>query len=745
MERIGPGALLAGRYRLVEQVHADPVAALWRAEDVTLERPAAVRVLAPGHTHVDSTLDAARRAAIVDDARLQRVLGVGVEAGCGYVILEWVEGPGAADLAGRVGESEARRIVREAAEAVETARTRGLRHGRLTPGHVRRTADGRVRVIGLAVDAATIGRPYLTGPDSGDPADLVAILYALISGHHPMGFVEGLLGAPTSGGRPVSLRELRPDASADLDELCVRTFAGTPPVTAGDVAVALATGEDGAGGAAGPPAVAVVGAPLPGGGDRGRVPTVVDVTDGGATAVTASRLPVQPAPRGDERVDVAAAPGPEYSDVDPAPVTDIDLRSYDDDPGHPAEPVGSAPSDVGPGPAPIGSRTPAGAPSVPAPVVPLDTPPGALPAGAPPAPRSGDRRAVVALRDTIAAHASTPRWRRSAGPRPSAGSTRPSGMEWSGRGSARVREDDDWSILPVPADGPEDPVWQARYDVPEWDQPPLPAGPVGPPPGVRETWEPGPPDGPGHEVEGHDPEGRDPEGHGPEGYRAYEEDSTADDVWTEGERSGTRGRRGLVAGFAIAALVTVIAVVAVWAVTSVRDPADVTVADPTPSAEPTSAAPSVVASPEPPPPPAPVVPVAVQPLDPFGDNAENDELVTLAIDGDPATAWQSLAYETQAFGNLKPGLGIVVNLGEVVPTGGLSVTVPGEGGTFEVRASAQPVFEGSTVIADGATSSAGPVQLTWDPVETQYLIVWFTALPQNDGRWRAVVSEVAPT
>jgi hypothetical protein len=136
--------------------------------------------------------------------------------------------------------------------------------------------------------------------------------------------------------------------------------------------------------------------------------------------------------------------------------------------------------------------------------------------------------------------------------------------------------------------------------------------------------------------------------------------------------------------------------------------------------------------------------VAVQPLDPLGDNAENDELVTLAIDGDPATAWQSLAYETQNFGNLKTGLGIAVNLGEVVPTSGLTITAPGDGGVFEVRASGQPVFEGSTVIADGATSGAGPVELAWDPVETQFLIVWFTALPQNDGRWRAVVSEVAP-
>jgi hypothetical protein len=133
----------------------------------------------------------------------------------------------------------------------------------------------------------------------------------------------------------------------------------------------------------------------------------------------------------------------------------------------------------------------------------------------------------------------------------------------------------------------------------------------------------------------------------------------------------------------------------------------------------------------------------VQPLDPQGDDEENDADAPRSIDGDPATAWRTAAYETQNFGNLKTGVGLVVNLGDVVPTDGLSVTAPGDGGTFQVLAATQPVFDGAVPIADGTTSNAGPVALTWEPVETQYLIIWFTALPQNEGRWRGVISEVA--
>jgi hypothetical protein len=708
VERIGPGALLAGRYRLVDRVHADPVAALWRAQDVTLDRPAAVRVLTQGHSHVDATLDAARRAAIVDDTRLQRVVGVGVEAGCGYVILEWIEGPGAAELAGRVGEAEARRIVREAAEAIETARARGLRHGRLTPGHVRRTADGRIRVLGLAVDAATIGRPYLAGDDTTDPADLVAILYALVTGHHPTGFVDGLLGAPSSGGRPVSVRELRPDASADLDDLCLRTFAGTPPATAGEIAAllgepAVTSGHPGDG-----PVVAVVGDPLPG----TATPAVAapDVASSDAVDLPPEIVPrdVAPAAAPGTPVEAGAAAAPSSRRVTvPAPtappdggVTHIDLRPYDEDAVMTAD------------------RSSADALT---------------------AVRQGSRRATEALRGTLAGSAAgTRRGDGAAAVTPPGGGER---LDRRRRHPDARASDDDWSILPLPVDGPEDPGWDpARDDWAAEDE----FVTTGSPP-VDDRWS------------RHDP--GEPPVAAVAGGAVLDDHATAG---TRGDRMGMPppgatavpgpagagrgpGRRPLVAAGVVAALVVAVGVGAVWGLSTVGDDAE-PVSEAT---EATEAAPSADASTTPAPSPSPAepvpppTPVGVQPLDPEGDNAENDADAPRAIDGDPATAWRTAAYNTQDFGNLKSGVGLVVNLGDVVATTGLTITAPGDGGTFEIRAASQPLFDGSTVIATGTTSSAGPVPLTWDAVETQYLIVWFTALPQNDGQWRGLISEIA--
>lgn len=703
MERIGAGALLAGRYRLVDQVHADPVAALWRAQDVTLDRPAAVRVLAAGHSHVDATLDAARRAAIVDDTRLQRVLGVGVEAGCGYVILEWIEGPGASELAGRVGEAEARRVTREAAEAVETARTRGLRHGRLTPGHVRRTADGRVRVLGLAVDAATIGRPYLTGPDSTDVTDLVTILYALVTGHHPTGFVEGLLGAPSTAGFPVPVHELRPDASPDIDELCLRTFAGTPPATAGEVAALLAEPTTQATTAG--PVIAVVGDPLPGTAAPPDEPTALGPA-GAATGepVTTAHIDLRP------HDDVAAAALPA------------------DRP--PAEWAGTAPA---PAPVPLPVRSPAAGEAV--------SGAGAAGAGAGAAGaagvlttvRTGSRRAVGALRDTLSTRAGEARRRWGSAPR-----SRPPrrGGGWNDRYRSASAADDDWSILPLAPEGPESQDWYPDPAEADWVPEPEPEPAVVdrlvpfPTPGRDTRW-----NGGGHDLAEPPPAVPPP----PPGALAVPAD--------RGPARDPRepaARRPLVAAGAVAALVVAVSVGAVWGLSSVGpdespDPAATQAGSGPQASTPPSPAPEA----SPPPAPPPPAPVGVQPLDPQGDDEENDADAPRAIDGDPATAWPTSAYETQNFGNLKTGVGLVVNLGEVVTTSGITVTAPGEGGTFQVLAASQPVFDGAVPIADGATSNAGPVPLTWDPVETQYLIIWFTALPQNEGQWRGLISEVA--
>jgi eukaryotic-like serine/threonine-protein kinase len=63
----------------------------------------------------------------------------------------------------------------------------------------------------------------------------------------------------------------------------------------------------------------------------------------------------------------------------------------------------------------------------------------------------------------------------------------------------------------------------------------------------------------------------------------------------------------------------------------------------------------------------PLQPASAQAFDPYGGGqGDNSQLAPLAIDHDPATAWHTDWYTTPRLGNLKPGTGLLLNMGRVV-------------------------------------------------------------------------------
>lgn len=225
LDGVGHGSLLAGRYRLEERVRTGPDGSLWRAVDETLDRPVSVRVVRPGHRYTEDVVDAARRAALVEDPRLARVLDVGDSAGSAYIVAEHLVGRTLEELlvSGPLPAETARRLVGEAAEALDRASARGLHHLRLGPAGIVVAADGMVKVLGTAVEAALAGVEHDEDPLGADRADtvgLVRILYAALTGRWP-GPPEGPLGpAPVVTGRIVPPADLVPGVPNDLDTLC---------------------------------------------------------------------------------------------------------------------------------------------------------------------------------------------------------------------------------------------------------------------------------------------------------------------------------------------------------------------------------------------------------------------------------------------------------------------------------------------------------------------------------------------
>ena len=110
---------------------------------------------------------------------------------------------------------------------------------------------------------------------------------------------------------------------------------------------------------------------------------------------------------------------------------------------------------------------------------------------------------------------------------------------------------------------------------------------------------------------------------------------------------------------------------------------------------------------------------------------ENESLVPKIYDGDPATTWSTLQYTTRAFGNLKSGTGVYVQLDGTHTLHQLTVTSPTRGWIFSVYVAAQPAPD----LAGWGPPVAGPVTVTADVTQVDMdrakgavVLVWITQL-----------------
>lgn len=247
MQGVGPGTILGGRYALHRRLTRGGDLERWSAHDTTLEREVALIVLDADHPNSAGILDAARRAAGVEDTRLIRILDVGTQAGNSFIVEESLgdaESLTTILLQGALPSEEARRIAGEAASGLETARQRGLHHLRLTPQSILRTSDGAIKVSGVAVDAAISGTEE---PDPGaasrqDAIAVVAVAYAALTSRWPLPEqVPGMEPAPRVVGGVAAPSEIAAGVPGDLDALCRMTLnEDTGPLTPGDFASQIA-------------------------------------------------------------------------------------------------------------------------------------------------------------------------------------------------------------------------------------------------------------------------------------------------------------------------------------------------------------------------------------------------------------------------------------------------------------------------------------------------------------------------
>jgi hypothetical protein len=224
------------------------------------------------------------------------------------------------------------------------------------------------------------------------------------------------------------------------------------------------------------------------------------------------------------------------------------------------------------------------------------------------------------------------------------------------------------------------------------------------------------------------------------GYGGYGGPVTGE---TDIDEDGARRHRLVVIGLPLLALLVVIALA--WWVGSTLSGSMDAVQGSTPSVSapasgshaPGSAAAAAGAA-------IPIVTASV--FDPLGDGQpENDTKVPLAYDGDPSTAWSTLEYRgSPNFGNLKDGVGLLLDLGDSKSVSGVTIDSIAPGATVQIRTADKPAdkLDGFQPAADATLAKS--TDLTFDkPVTARFVLVWVTGLVQSDNGFSADIAEVA--
>jgi serine/threonine-protein kinase len=251
------GRVLGKRYRLLSALGTGASAHVFLAEDVSLQRHVAVKVLLPGLASDESFLKRfgaeARSVASLNHPHVLRVFDWGEDADGPYLVLEYLGGGSLRDLLDRgirLSHSQAAHLGTEVAQGLAYAHARGLVHRDIKPANLLFDEEGRVRVADFGVAralaeaawtepaGAMIGTARYISPEAAegkavdgraDVYSLALVLYEAVSGEVPfvtdtvMGTLMARVGTPLPPHPSlgpldeVLARAAAPEASARLD------------------------------------------------------------------------------------------------------------------------------------------------------------------------------------------------------------------------------------------------------------------------------------------------------------------------------------------------------------------------------------------------------------------------------------------------------------------------------------------------------------------------------------------------
>jgi serine/threonine-protein kinase len=266
--RFPPGTLLGGRYRIVGRLGRGGMGEVFRADDLKLGQPVALKFLPPEvdrdparltqlHTEV-------RMARQVSHPNVCRVYDIDEVDGHTFLSMEYVDGEDLASLLKRVGrfpEERGLEIARQICAGLAAAHERGVVHRDFKPANVMIDGTGKVRITdfglaGLSGETIRAGTPAYMAPEQLAGGEVTAqsdiyalglVLYELFTGQRALegrNLAELIHKREQAGIVPPSVivRDLSPEIEQAILK-CLRPDVAGRPSSALAVAAILPGGD----------------------------------------------------------------------------------------------------------------------------------------------------------------------------------------------------------------------------------------------------------------------------------------------------------------------------------------------------------------------------------------------------------------------------------------------------------------------------------------------------------------------
>ena len=254
---LSPGASFAG-YEVESVVGSGGVGILYRARQVRLDRPVALKLVEPQVAADPVIRERLRRetrtVASLDHPNIAPLYEAGEEEGTVFIATRWVEGIELGELIrreGTLGAARAARFAAQLADALELAHGKGLVHRDVKPSNVIVTEEDHLYLtdFGLAKRAGSasgltgagqmLGTVDYVAPESiegeepearGDVYALGCVLYEMLTGTAPFAHEAGGMAKMWAqlNADPPLIRAQRPDVPEALEAVVMQALAKRP-------------------------------------------------------------------------------------------------------------------------------------------------------------------------------------------------------------------------------------------------------------------------------------------------------------------------------------------------------------------------------------------------------------------------------------------------------------------------------------------------------------------------------------